>query len=57
MALHGVQHLFHPPALLPAWPEGDPRTTRLVAILRDLDPAVIEEGFRAFVAAAGAEPG
>ena len=57
VALHGVQHLFHPPVLLPAWPEGDPRTTRLVAIVRDLDPAVIEDGFRAFVEAAGAEAG
>jgi hypothetical protein len=39
--------------LLPAWPEGDPRTSRIVFILRDLDPAIIAEGMRAFEDAAG----
>jgi G3E family GTPase len=48
VAIHGVQHLFHPPALLSAWPEGDPRTSRLVFITRDLPREVIEEGLRAF---------
>ena len=48
VAIHGVQHLFHPPALLSAWPEGDPRTSRLVFITRDLPRDVIEEGLRAF---------
>ena len=45
-----VQHLFHPPALLTAWPEGDPRTSRLVFITRDLPRDVIEEGLRTLVA-------
>jgi len=53
VAIHGVQHLLHPPALLSAWPEGDPRTTRLVFITRDLPRAALEEGLRAFEAAAG----
>lgn len=48
VAIHGVQHLFHPPAPLPGWPEGEPRRSRLVFIVRDLDRAVIEEGLRAF---------
>ncbi len=48
VAIHGVQHLFHPPALLTAWPDGDPRTSRLVFITRDLPRDVIEEGLRAF---------
>jgi G3E family GTPase len=48
VAVHGVQHLFHPPALLAAWPDGDPRTSRLVFITRDLPRDVIEEGLRAF---------
>ena len=48
IAIHGVQHLFHPPAPLPAWPEGETRRSRLVFIVRDLDRAVIEEGLRAF---------
>ena len=53
VAIHGVQHLLHPPTLLNAWPEGDPRTTRLVFITRDLPRAALEEGLRAFEAAAG----
>jgi G3E family GTPase len=48
VAIHGVQHLFHPPALLAAWPDDDPRTSRLVFITRDLPRDVIEEGLRAF---------
>ena len=48
VAIHGVQHLFHPPALLTAWPDGDPRTSRLVFITRDLPRDVIEEGLNAF---------
>jgi G3E family GTPase len=54
VAIHGVQHLFHPPALLAAWPEDDPRTSRLVFITRDLPRDVIEEGLRAFHDAAAA---
>jgi G3E family GTPase len=53
VAIHGVQHLFHDPVLLPAWPEGDPRTSRLVFITRDLDRETIEHGLAAFEAAAG----
>ena len=52
LAIHGVQHLFHEPVLLPAWPEGDPRTSRIVFITRDLPRDVIEEGLRAFNVAA-----
>jgi G3E family GTPase len=52
VAIHGVQHVFHPPAPLPAWPEGDPRTSRLVFILRDLDPQVVADGLAAFSDAA-----
>jgi G3E family GTPase len=55
IAIHGVQHLFHPPACLPAWPEGEPRRSRLVFIVRDLDRPVIEEGLRAFQHASAQE--
>jgi G3E family GTPase len=48
VAIHGVQHLFHPPTLLAAWPDGDPRTSRLVFITRDLPREVIDAGLRAF---------
>jgi G3E family GTPase len=52
VAIHAVQHLFHPPARLAAWPPGDDRASRLVFILRDLDPAVVADGLRAFSDAA-----
>jgi G3E family GTPase len=42
LAIHGVQHVFHPPAPLPDWPDADHRT-RIVFITRDLDRAVIAE--------------
>lgn len=47
VVLHGVQHVFHPPVRLPAWPDGDERT-RLVFIVKDIDKAMIEGLFRAF---------
>jgi G3E family GTPase len=53
VAIHAVQHVLHPPALLSAWPEGDPRTSRIVFITQALPRAVIEAGMRAFEAAAG----
>ena len=52
VVMHGVQHSFHPPRMLEAWPEGDDQSSRLVFILRDLDPRVVEDGLRAFLAAA-----
>ena len=52
VAIHGVQHLFHPPVRLEAWPEGDSRQSRLVFILRDLDRATVEKGLKAFAESA-----
>ena len=52
VAIHGVQHLFHEPVLLAAWPPGDPRTSRIVFITRDLDRETIAAGLAAFEAAA-----
>jgi len=54
VAIHGVQHLLHPPARLAGWPPGDPRSSRLVFITRDLPRDVIEAGLRAFDEAAAA---
>ncbi|MFG1396782.1 CobW family GTP-binding protein [Roseixanthobacter pseudopolyaromaticivorans] len=48
IVLHGVQHVMHPPTRLPAWPDDDHRT-RLVMIVRDLDPAVVRRLFSAFL--------
>ena len=47
VVLHGVQHLFHPPVLLPEWPSQD-RRTRMVFITRDLPKDVIEATLAAF---------
>jgi G3E family GTPase len=49
VVLHGVQHLFHPPVLLPEWPSEDHRT-RIVFITRDLPREMIEESLAAFEA-------
>ncbi len=47
VVLHGVQHLFHPPVLLPEWPSDD-RRTRIVFITRDLPQEMIEASLKAF---------
>jgi dihydroorotase len=47
VVLHGVQHLFHAPVLLPEWPSEDHRT-RIVFITRDLPRATIEQSLTAF---------
>ena len=47
MVIHGVQHIFHPPIQLDAWPSED-RRTRIVFITRDIDKDVIEDTLRVF---------
>ena len=47
VVLHGVQHLFHPPVLLPEWPSED-RRTRMVFITRDLPREAIEATLKVF---------
>jgi len=46
VAVHGVQHVFHPPAALGEWPSAD-RRSKIVFITRDLSQAVIEQALRA----------
>jgi len=48
MVLHGVQHVLHPAAQLEGWPDDD-RRTRMVFIVRDIEPRVIRELFDAFL--------
>jgi G3E family GTPase len=48
LILHAVQHIIHPPARLPAWPDDDHRS-RLVCVTYDLDPAVVRRLFDAFL--------
>ncbi len=47
LVIHGVQHVFHPPVRLPAWPDAD-HSTRIVFILRDMEPKFIEGLWAAF---------
>lgn len=48
VVIHGVQHVIHVPAVLPAWPDAD-RRTRLVFIVKDLDRSFVERLWRAFL--------
>ncbi|MDF1598232.1 GTP-binding protein [Mesorhizobium sp. YIM 152430] len=48
LVIHGVQKLLHPPARLPAWPDGQ-RGTRLVLITHDLPEDYVRRLFGAFV--------
>lgn len=50
MVIHGVQHVFHPPRVLPAWP-GEDRSTRLVFIVRNLDAQALAASLRSFCSA------
>ena len=49
VAIHGVQHLFHPPVVLPEWPDAD-RRSQIVFITRDIARETIEASFRSFLA-------
>jgi G3E family GTPase len=46
VVVHAVQHLTHPAARLERWPDAD-HSTRMVFIVRDIDPRVITELFNA----------
>jgi G3E family GTPase len=48
VVVHAVQHLMHPPAVLEHWPDGD-RRTRMVFIVRDVDPCTITALFNALL--------
>ncbi|MEI9404434.1 GTP-binding protein [Mesorhizobium argentiipisi] len=47
LVIHGVQKILHPPARLPAWPDGQ-RGTRLVLITLDMPQDYIRRLFAAF---------
>jgi G3E family GTPase len=51
VVIHGVQHVFHPPATLAAWPDADHRT-RLVFIVNGIEAGAIENLFNAFLGVA-----
>ena len=50
VVIHGVQHVFHPPVRLAAWPDDD-HSTRIVFILRDMEPAFVDSLWKAFAGA------
>ena len=53
LVIHGVQHVFHDPIWLDAWPDADERS-RLVFITRQIEPATLERYFEKWM---GAEQG
>ena len=55
VAVHGVQHVFHPPVALPDWPDDD-RRSRLVLITRDLGRDAVEATLHAFLGATADQP-
>lgn len=54
VAIHGVQHLIHPPEHLKGW--RGPRCSQVVFIVRDLQAAVVEASFAAFQRALARTP-
>lgn len=52
VVVHGVQHIVHTPVTLEAWPDSD-RRSRLVLIVRDLEPAFVERIWNAFLGRPG----
>jgi G3E family GTPase len=56
VVVHGVQHLFHPPVRMAAWPAGHDRKSRITFVLRNLPREVVERGLAAFLDAARDAP-
>lgn len=48
VAIHGVQHIVHPPVHLRSWPKG-PRRSRLVLIVSGVSEEAIRESFELFI--------
>ena len=48
VVVHGVQHVFHPPSMLEAWPDDDHRS-RIVMITRQINKEPVENMFRKFM--------
>lgn len=52
LLVHAVQQIMHPPVLLDAWPDAD-RRSRLVLIVKDIEPALVERLWAAFLGQTG----
>ncbi len=55
VAIHGVQQLVHAPTHMRAWPDDD-RRSRLVFIVKGLDPAAIKRSLETFCGVVEARP-
>ncbi len=51
LVIHGVQHVFHDPVWLDAWPDTDEKT-RLVFITHGIERKTLEDFFEAWIASA-----
>ncbi len=49
VVLHGVQHVFHPPARLDAWPKDSNRHTQIVFIVNGLEQEMFRHTMAAFL--------
>lgn len=49
VVLHGVQHVFHPPARLDAWPKDSERRTQIVFIVKGLETEMFRHTMAAFL--------
>lgn len=56
LLLHAVQQILHPPVILDAWPDADQRS-RLVLIVKDIDEAVVQKLWAAFLGQAQGRTG
>ena len=48
LVIHGVQHIFHEPIWLDAWPDSDERT-RIVFITKGIEPQSLNDYFKAWL--------
>lgn len=56
LLLHAVQQIMHPPVTLDAWPDAD-RRSRLVLIVNDIEEAVVQRLWGAFLGQTGESAG
>jgi G3E family GTPase len=56
LLLHAVQQILHPPVILDAWPDAD-RRSRLVLIVKDIEEALVQRLWEAFLGQTGTSAG
>lgn len=48
VVIQGVQHTFHPPVLLPVWPDDD-RASRIILVTRGIPATALQRSLEAFI--------